>query len=172
MARKDKAGGTPATVALARAGVAFDLHPYEHGTGTGHHAYGTEAVAALGLDPDQVFKTLVARVDGRLVVAVVPVSGSLDLKALAAAAGGKRAEMAEAPDAERATGFVVGGISPVGHRSRLDVVVDATASRQERVYVSAGRRGLQMSLAPDDLVAVTGARVAPVARVAPTGPPG
>ena len=164
MARKDKAGGTPATVALSRAGVAFDLHPYEHGTGTGHHAYGLEAVAALGLDPAQVFKTLVARVDGRLVVAVVPVSGSLDLKALAAAVGGKRAEMAEAPDAERATGFVVGGISPVGHRSRLDVVVDATAAGQERVYVSAGRRGLQMSLAPGDLVAVTGARVAPVGR--------
>jgi len=164
MARKDKAGGTPATVALARAGVAFDLHPYEHGTETGRHAYGMEAVAALGLDPAQVFKTLVARVDGRLVVAVVPVSGSLDLKALAAAVGGKRAEMAEAADAERATGFVVGGISPVGHRSRLDVVLDVTATGLDRVYVSAGRRGLQMSLAPGDLVAVTGARVAPVGR--------
>jgi len=164
MARKDKAGGTPATVALARAGVAFDLHPYEHGTETGRHAYGMEAVAALGLDPAQVFKTLVARVDGRLVVAVVPVTGSLDLKALAAAAGGKRAEMADAADAERATGFVVGGISPVGHRNRLDVVLDVTATGLDRVYVSAGRRGLQMSLAPGDLVAVTGARVAPVGR--------
>jgi len=164
MARKDKVGGTPATVALARAGVAFDLHPYEHGTEPGRHAYGLEAVAALGLDPAQVFKTLVARVDGRLVVAVVPVTGSLDLKALAAAAGGKRAEMADAADAERATGFVVGGISPVGHRSRLDVVLDVTATGLDRVYVSAGRRGLQMSLAPGDLVAVTGARVAPVGR--------
>jgi Cys-tRNA(Pro)/Cys-tRNA(Cys) deacylase len=111
-----------------------------------------------------VFKTLVARVDGRLVVAVVPVSGSLDLKALAAATGGKRAEMAEAADAERATGFVVGGISPVGHRSRLDVVVDATVTGLDRVYVSAGRRGLQMSLDPADLVSVTGGRVAPVGR--------
>jgi len=164
MARKDKVGGTPATVALARAGVAFDLHPYEHGTEPGRHAYGLEAVAALGLDPAQVFKTLVARVDGRLVVAVVPVTGSLDLKALAAAAGGKRAEMADAADAERATGFVVGGISPVGHRNRLDVVLDVTATGLDRVYVSAGRRGLQMSLAPGDLVAVTGARVAPVGR--------
>jgi Cys-tRNA(Pro)/Cys-tRNA(Cys) deacylase len=165
MARKDRMGGTPATVALARAGVPFDLHPYEQVAGTGHHAYGLEAVTALGLDPAQVFKTLVARVDGRLVVAVVPVSGSLDLKALAAAVGAKRAEMADASDAERATGFVVGGISPVGHRSRLDVVVDATATGLERVYVSAGRRGLQMSLSPGDLVAVTGARVAPVGRL-------
>jgi Cys-tRNA(Pro)/Cys-tRNA(Cys) deacylase len=164
MARKERTGGTPATVALTRAGVAFELHPYEPGAGSGHHAYGLEAVAALGLDAAQVFKTLVARVDGRLVVAVVPVSGSLDLKALAAAVGGKRAEMAEAADAERATGFVVGGISPVGHRTRLDVVVDATATGLERVHVSAVRRGLQMSLAPGDLLAVTGARVAPVAR--------
>ncbi|HTE72787.1 MAG TPA: Cys-tRNA(Pro) deacylase [Actinomycetes bacterium] len=164
MARMDRTGGTPATVALTRAGVAFELHPYEPGAASGHHSYGLEAVTALGLDPAQVFKTLVARVDDRLVVAVVPVSGSLDLKALAAAVGGKRAEMAEAADAERATGFVVGGISPVGHRRRLDVVVDATASGLERVHVSAGRRGLQMSLAPADLVAVTGARVAPVAR--------
>jgi Cys-tRNA(Pro)/Cys-tRNA(Cys) deacylase len=164
MARKDRTGGTPATVALARAGVPFDLHPYEQVAGTGHHAYGLEAVTALGLDPAQVFKTLVARVDGRLVVAVVPVSGSLDLKALAAAVGGKRAEMADASDAERATGFVVGGISPVGHRSRLDVVVDETVTGLERVYVSAGRRGLQMSLATGDLVEVTGARVAPVGR--------
>jgi len=164
MGRKDGTGGTPATVALSRAGVAFDLHPYEHAGGGGQHAYGLEAVAALGLGPAEVFKTLVARVDGRLVVAVVPVSGSLDLKALAAAVGGKRAELAEPADAERATGFVVGGISPVGHRTRLPVVVDETATALPRVYVSAGRRGLQMSLDPSDLVAVTGATVAPVGR--------
>jgi Cys-tRNA(Pro)/Cys-tRNA(Cys) deacylase len=106
----------------------------------------------------------VARVDGRLVVAVVPVSGTLDLKALAAAVGGKRAEMAEPADAERATGYVVGGISPLGHRSRLEVVLDGSASAWDRVYVSGGRRGLQVSLAPADLVAVTGARVAPIGR--------
>ena len=168
MARKQKAssGGTPATVALTRAGVAHDLHPYDHDSGPpgGHAAYGLEAVAALGLDAKQVFKTLVARVDGRLVVAVVPVSGTLDLKALAAAVGGKKAEMAEPADAERATGYVVGGISPLGHRSRLDVVVDETATGLDRVYVSAGRRGLQVSLAPADLVAVSGARVAPIGR--------
>ena len=113
-----------------------------------------------------MFKTLVASVDGRLVVAVVPVSGTLDLKALAEAVGGKRAEMAQPAAAERATGYVVGGISPLGHRSRLPVVVDATVEGLVRVYVSAGRRGLQVSLAPADLVAVTAARVAPIGRPA------
>lgn len=111
-----------------------------------------------------MFKTLVARVDGRLTVAVVPVAGSLDLKALAAAVGGKRAVMAEPADAERATGYVVGGISPLGSRSRLDVVVDESVLALERVYVSAGRRGLQVALAPADLIVVTAARTAPVRR--------
>ena len=168
MAKKSKgaAGGTPATVALTRACVPHELHPYEHGSSQpgGHAAYGLEAVAALGLDAGQVFKTLVARVDGRLVVAVVPVSGALDLKALAAAVGAKKAEMADPADAERATGYVVGGISPLGHRSRLDVVVDESATGLDRVWVSAGRRGLQVSLAPADLVAVSAARVAPIGR--------
>lgn len=162
---KQAAGGTPATALLARAGVAHDLHPYEPvASSGGHAAYGLEAAAALGLAAGQVFKTLVARVDGRLVVAVVPVSGTLDLKALAAAVGGKRAEMAEPADAERATGYVVGGISPLGHRSRLAVVLDAAVQDLETVYVSAGRRGLQVSLAPADLVAVSGARVASIGR--------
>ena len=168
MAKKDRRspGGTPATVVLSSAGVAYDLHPYEHEAGPAgsHAAYGLEATAALGLDPGQVFKTLVASVDGRLVVAVVPVSGSLDLKALAGAVGGKRAEMADPAAAERATGYVVGGISPMGHRSRLDVVVDATVETWEQVFVSAGRRGLQVSLSPADLVRVTAARVAPIGR--------
>jgi Cys-tRNA(Pro)/Cys-tRNA(Cys) deacylase len=149
-------------VALHRAGVPFDLHPYDHdGTAT---SYGLEAADALALDPSQVFKTLVARVDGRLTVAVVPVSGSLDLKALAAAVGAKRAEMAEPADAERATGYVVGGISPLGGRSRLDVVVDESVLVLTTVYVSAGRRGLQVSLAPAGLLAVTGGRTAPIGR--------
>ena len=168
MARKTRAAGagTPATVALTRAGVPHDLHPYDHAAAPpgGHPAYGLEAAAALGLDPGQVFKTLVARVDGRLVVAVVPVSGTLDLKALAAAVGGKRADMADPADAERATGYVVGGISPLGHRTRLDVVVDDTVTGLDRVFVSAGRRGLQISLAPADLVAVSAATVAPIGR--------
>ena len=149
-------------MALTRAGVAFDLHPYEHDAGA--PSYGREAADALGLDPAQVFKTLVARVDERLTMAVVPVSGRLDLKALAAAAAGKRAVMAEPADAERATGSVVGGISPLGSRSRLPVVVDAGALDLDRVFVSAGRRGLQVSLDPGDLVRVTRAVTAPIAR--------
>jgi Cys-tRNA(Pro)/Cys-tRNA(Cys) deacylase len=153
---------TPATVALTRANVPFDLHPYPHEPGA--PSYGLEAAEALGLDPRRVCKTLVARVDGRLTVAVVPVSGSLDLKALAAAVGAKKAVMAEPAEAERATGYVLGGISPLGARSRLPVVVDEDVLGLDRVWVSAGRRGLQVSLAPADLVAVTGARTAAIGR--------
>ena len=162
MSRSTAGKGTPATVALARAGVDFALHPYDHATGA--PSYGREAADALGLDPGQVFKTLVARVDGRLTVAVVPVSAALDLKALAAAAGGKRAVLAEPADAERATGYVVGGISPLGSRTRLPVLVDASVLGLDRVWVSAGRRGLQVSLAPRDLLALTGATTAPLRR--------
>ena len=142
--------------------MAYDLHPYDHQAGA--PSYGQEAADALGVDPDHVFKTLVARVDGRLTVAVVPVSGNLDLKALAAAVGGKKAAMAEPADAERATGYVVGGISPIGGRSALDLVVDDSVLALERVYVCAGRRGLQVSLAPQDLVTVTAARTAALRR--------
>jgi Cys-tRNA(Pro)/Cys-tRNA(Cys) deacylase len=153
--------GTPATALLTRRKVAFELHPYEHDPRSG--SYGAEAAAALGVPPGRVFKTLVVSVDGRLAVGVVPVGGSLDLKAMAAALGAKRAAMAEPAAAERATGYVTGGISPLGHRSRLPVVVDASARDWDAVYVSAGRRGLQVSLAPDDLVRVANATVAPIA---------
>jgi Cys-tRNA(Pro)/Cys-tRNA(Cys) deacylase len=142
--------------------VATTLLPYEHAAGA--PSYGGEAADALGLSHDEVFKTLVARVDGRLVTAVVPVSGTLDLKALAAAVAGKKAAMAEPADAERATGYVVGGISPIGQRSRLPVVVDDSVLALTAVYVSAGRRGLQVRLAPADLLQVTGARTAPIRR--------
>ncbi len=162
MARAAHRSGTPATVALTAAGVEFEVHPYLVGGDT--RAYGLEAAAALDLDPDRVFKTLVTAVDGALTLAVVPVSGSLDLKALAAAAGGKRAAMAEVSDAQRSTGYVLGGISPVGTRSPLPVVIDETIYTLDRVFVSAGRRGLQMSLAPADLVTVTSARTAPIRR--------
>lgn len=155
-------GGTPATVVLAKAGVAFELHPYAHDAAA--PAYGLEAAEALGLDPHVIFKTLVARVDDRLTVAVVPVATSLHLKALAAACGAKKAELAAPADAERATGYVVGGISPLGHRSRLPVVVDDSALGLDRMWVSAGRRGLQVSLAPGHLVAVTSARTAAIGR--------
>lgn len=161
--RRDGSGAaTPATVALERAGVAHTLHPYDHDERA--TSYGEEAAAALGLDPTTVLKTLLAQTDAGLVVAVVPVSGSLDLKALAAAVGRKRATMADPRAAERATGYVVGGISPLGQRTRLTTVVDATALEHDRVWVSAGRRGLDVGLDPADLVRLTGARVAAVGR--------
>jgi Cys-tRNA(Pro)/Cys-tRNA(Cys) deacylase len=154
---------TPAVTALEKARVAHTLRTYDpgHSPDVGH---GEAAVAALGADPRQVFKTLVARVDGRLTVAVVPVSGSLDLKALAAAVGGRKAAMADPVDAERATGYVVGGISPLGQRKVLPTVVDASALDFPTVMVSAGRRGLQVELPPADLVRLTRARTAPIGR--------
>jgi Cys-tRNA(Pro)/Cys-tRNA(Cys) deacylase len=154
---------TPAVRALERAGIPHHLHPYdpEHPAGQGH---GEAAVAALGADPRQVFKTLVARVDGALTVAVVPVSGSLDLKALAAAVGGRKAVMADPADAERTTGYVLGGISPLGQKKSLPTVVDASALGLPTVMVSAGRRGLQVELAPADLVRLTRAGTAPISR--------
>jgi Cys-tRNA(Pro)/Cys-tRNA(Cys) deacylase len=147
---------------LEKARVVHALHPYdpEHPTDQGH---GEAAVAALGADPRQVFKTLVARVDGALTVAIVPVAGTLDLKALAAAAGGRKAVMADPADAERTTGYVRGGISPLGQRKRLPTVVDASAQKHPTVFVSAGRRGLEVELSPADLVRLTGATVAPIA---------
>jgi Cys-tRNA(Pro)/Cys-tRNA(Cys) deacylase len=156
---------TPAVRALERAGVPFSLHEYDPAsTGSGAHGYGAVAVAALGADPAQVFKTLVARVDGALTVAVVPVSGQLDLKALASAAGGRKAAMADPADAERATGYVRGGISPLGQRKQLPTVVDDSALEFGTVLVSAGRRGLQVELPPADLVRLTRARTAAIAR--------
>lgn len=153
---------TPAVVAARRAGVDFALHEYEHDPAA--ESYGLEAAAKLGVDPLRLFKTLVAEVDGKLAVAVVPVARSLDLKALAEALGGKRAAMADAAEAERATGYVTGGISPLGQRRRLPAVVDAAALEWESVFVSAGRRGLQISLAPAELVRLCGARTAAISR--------
>jgi len=152
--------GTPATALLARQGIEHRLHSYAHGTGA---PYGPEAAEALGLDPARVFKTLVAEVDGALTVGVVPVSATLDLKALAAAVGGKRAKMADVAAAERATGYVAGGISPLGGRKRLPTVLDASAEALPTMFCSAGRRGLEMELAPADLARLTGARFAPIA---------
>jgi Cys-tRNA(Pro)/Cys-tRNA(Cys) deacylase len=166
--KKDRSGGTPATVALTRAGVAFTLRAYDHDPAA--ESYGLEAAAALGVEPERVLKTLLASVDGgsggpgRLVVGIVPVSGQLDLKAVAAAVGGKRAEMADPRLAERTTGYVVGGISPVGQRKQLPTVLDSSAMAFETVLVSGGKRGLDLELAPADLVRVTGATVAPIRR--------
>ena len=160
---KHSAGGTPALVALDTAGADHVVHPYEHDPAS-TVGYGMEAAEVLGVDPARVFKTLVTAVDGTLTVAVVPVTGQLDLKALAHAVGGKKAAMAEQAAAERATGYVVGGISPLGQRQRLRTVVDATAQDHETVFVSGGRRGLDVELAPVDLIRLTGAVVAPIAR--------
>ena len=154
------AKGTPATALLAREGIVFTLHPYEHDPRA--QTYGEEAAAALGVEPARIFKTLIATVDGTLACAVVPVAGRLDLKGFAAAIGGKRAELAEPAAAARATGYVVGGISPIGQKARLQVVVDESATGFETVYVSAGKRGLQVELRPADLVQVTDARLAPI----------
>ncbi|WP_310962998.1 Cys-tRNA(Pro) deacylase [Nocardioides terrisoli] len=159
---KEDRVGTPATVALDRAGVAYSVHSYEHDPTV--RSYGLEAAHALGLDPARVLKTLVAEVDGELTVAVVPVDAELDLKALAITLGAKRAAMADLASAERSSGYVVGGISPLGQKRPLRTVVDASAGAQETVYVSAGRRGTDLGLAPDDLVRLTGATLAPIAR--------
>jgi Cys-tRNA(Pro)/Cys-tRNA(Cys) deacylase len=160
MASRDP--GTPATVALRRAGIPFTSHTYAHDPRSA--SFGLEAAAALGLEPAVVFKTLLAMVDGRPVVGIVPVSGSLDLKALAAAAGGRRAELADGADAQRLTGFVLGGISPVGQKRRLPTFLDVSAEDLPTVYVSGGRRGLDIGLAPADLLAVTGGSYAAIGR--------
>ncbi|HQR25921.1 MAG TPA: Cys-tRNA(Pro) deacylase [Nocardioides sp.] len=154
-------GGTPATTVLSRAGVRFTLHPYDHDPRAA--SYGLEAARALGADPARVLKTLLAVLDGELVVGVVPVSGQLDLKALARALGGRRAVMADVIAAERATGYVAGGISPIGQRRRHRTVVDDTALSHPTVLVSAGRRGLDLEIEPAELVRITGALVAAVA---------
>ncbi|MFR9774744.1 Cys-tRNA(Pro) deacylase [Micromonospora sp. MS34] len=152
--------GTPATALLTKRKIAHSTHPYDVSPDAPN--YGALVAAALGVPPQRVFKSLVTEVDGGLTVAVVPVTGDLDLKALAAAVGGKRAALADRALAERATGYVRGGISPLGQRKRLPTVVDASALAQPTVYVSAGRRGLQLQLAPTDLVALTDAVTAPI----------
>ena len=162
--RSDAAAGTPATLALARAGIEFTAHAYEHDPRAAE--FGLEAAEKLGLDPERVFKTLLANVDGALAVGIVPVTRLLDLKALAHALGAKRAAMADVALAERTTGYVAGGISPLGQRKALPTVIDASAEGLARMYVSAGRRGLEIALAPADLARLTRAAFADVARAA------
>ena len=163
MAKKARGvGGTPATVALTAAGIAFEVRAYEHDPRA--TSYGLEAAEALGVDPARVFKTLLASLDGELVVGIVPVAGQLDLKALARALGGSKAVMAEVAAAERATGYVAGGISPVGQRRRHRTLLDASALDHDTILVSGGRRGFDIELAPADLVAVTGAVTATIGR--------
>lgn len=163
MSRKPDAGpGTPATLALARAGIAFTAHPYAHDPAAA--SYGLEAARELGLDAARVFKTLLADADGILVVGVVPVAGQLDLKALAHAVGAKKAAMADPARAERKTGYVLGGISPVGQKVALATVIDESALLHDTVFVSGGRRGFDIELAPRDLARAVSASFAPIAR--------
>lgn len=153
---------TPATIALTAAGIGFVGHPYAHDPAVTD--YGAEAAAALSVEPAQVFKTLLVSVDDRLTVAIVSVADRLDLKAVAAAHGGKRADLADPALAERRTGYLIGGISPIGQRFAHPTVLDETALLFDTVFVSGGRRGFDIELAPADLVAATGAVVAAVAR--------
>jgi len=168
--------GTPALDLLARSGIEFRVHEYEPrelglrlpGAGSGgvdRHHFGLETAEALGVPAGRLYKTLVAAVDDRLAVGVVPVSAELDLKALAAAVDGRRATMAEPAAAERATGYVVGGISPIGQRRVLPIVLDDAALAEATIYISGGRRGLQVELAPADLVRLVRARVARIRRL-------
>lgn len=163
MAKKEP--GTPATVVLTRSGVPFTTHVYEHDPRA--QSYGREAAQVLGLPPEQVFKTLVALVDvdtAHAVVAIVPVEAMCDLKALAQAAGGRRCELADPATAQRLTGYVVGGISPLGQKRRLPTFVDESAQLFDTVYVSGGRRGFDVGLSPTDLLTLTGGSYAPLAR--------
>ena len=155
---------TPATKALDKAKVAYTTHAYAHDPK--HESYGLEAAERLNLDPAVVFKTLVASVDGQLTVAIVPVERQLDLKALASACKAKKAQMADVKQAERTTGYVAGGISPLGQRKALPTVVDASAAQHATIHVSGGRRGLEIELAPGELVRLTRATLAPI-----SGPP-
>jgi Cys-tRNA(Pro)/Cys-tRNA(Cys) deacylase len=160
MARRNASQGTPATAALAAAGVPFVLHPYTHDPSAA--SYGSEAAEALGIDPSRVFKTLMVEVEGRLAVGIVPVSGTLDLKAFATALGAKKAAMADPAAAQRRTGYVLGGISPLGQRQPSPTVLDSSALGLETLLVSGGKRGLDIELAPADLVRLTQAVTAPI----------
>lgn len=153
--------GTPATALLTKHLVSHQVHAYKHDSRS--DSYGLEAAEALEQPPERVFKTLVAEVDGDLAVGVVPVTGQLDLKALAAACGGKKAKMADMAAAERATGYVAGGISPLGQKRRLTTVIDTSATRFDTIFCSAGRRGLEIELGTEDLVRLLSARVADIA---------
>jgi Cys-tRNA(Pro)/Cys-tRNA(Cys) deacylase len=153
---------TPAVNQAKKAGISFRIHEYSHDPST--ESYGLEAAEKLGVDPKRVFKTLVADAQGVLIVGIVPASSSLDLKALASAAGVKRAEMADIADAERATGYVAGGISPLGQKKRLRTILDNSAAAFATIFVSAGRRGLEIELAPADLIKLCTGQMAAIAR--------
>jgi len=161
-AKNRQASGTPATALLSREGVEFTVHTYDHDPAAA--SYGREAADVMGVEPERVFKTLVAEVDGELTVAVVPVSGSLDLKALATAVGGKKAAMADPAAVTRTTGYVLGGVSPLGQRKQLPTVIDETALLFDTLFCSAGKRGMEIEIAPDELLRLTSAVIAEIGR--------
>lgn len=160
MAKKTASLGTPATAALAAAGVPFTAHPYQHDPANTN--FGMEASQLLGIDPARVFKTLMVDIDGHLAVAIVPVSGNLDLKAAASALGCKKATMADPKAAERRTGYVLGGISPLGQRQHSPTVLDESAMSFDTILVSGGRRGLDIEVAPADLLRLTQGQTAAI----------
>lgn len=154
---------TPAIAAAKKAKIPFTIHEYDHDPA--HNSYGEEASEKLGIPTDRIFKTLVARLDGQsLAVGVVPVAQKLDLKGLAKALGAKKAVMAEPKDVARSTGYVLGGVSPLGQRKRLKTVIDVSAETHETIYVSAGRRGLEIELAAADLLGLTGGVLGAIAK--------
>ena len=153
-------GGTPAIAALEAAGVEFDVHQFDHHPG--HRNFGEAAALALGADPGRVFKTLVVTADAHQVVGIVPVSGQLSLRELATAVGAKRAVMCPVPTAQRVTGYVVGGISPFGQKKLLRTVIDETCLLFDTIFVSGGKRGLDIEIAPDVLIEQLSAVVAPI----------
>lgn len=161
MGRRETSTGTPATVLLTRLGIEYRTLSYTHDPSADH--YGTEAAEKLEVDPARVFKTLMVDVGSRLAVAVVPVSRSLSLKAMAAACGSKRASMADPAAAERRTGYVLGGISPLGQKNPSPLVLDASALGFDAILVSGGRRGLEIELSSADLLRATGGTTAALA---------
>ncbi|MFC4223527.1 Cys-tRNA(Pro) deacylase [Lysinibacter cavernae] len=164
MAKKkaDHSIGTPATTLLEQRGIPYTAHGYVHDPAAPN--FGEEAARELGVEPDRVFKTLLADADGQLVVGIVPVNGLLDLKALAKAAGAKKAVMADPSLAERKTGYVVGGISPIGQKTHLPTFLDESAELFDTIFVSGGRRGFDIELAPLDLLSVTDGAAAEIAK--------
>ena len=161
VASKTSSAATPAVRVLNLAGIDYSLRSFDHDPAT--RRYGSEAADKLGVSSDRVFKTLMIQVDSQPVTALVPVSGQLDLKALASARGAKKAQLAGVAETERRTGYPVGGVSPFGQRHAVPVVIDRTALDHSNVFVSAGRRGLEIEIRPEDLVIITNAQVAKIA---------
>ncbi len=152
---------TPGVDAVTKAGISHAIHEYEHDPGSTE--YGNEAAEKLGVDPARIFKTLVVTIDGKmLAVGVVPITGMLSMKLIAKAAGGKKANMADPLEVQRRTGYVLGGVSPLGQKNRLKTFIDASSEAFDTIYVSAGRRGLEIELAPEDLARLTGGQLVPL----------